>query len=124
MPFPLRLHFDMQQRQVFIFHDEMRIVRLCRVLLAMTSKVHPGVLSIASSAPARVTASPEILVWVAVEGTSFRETSSSLSTAKSALPFPAPGRPCPIATKDGGTRLFIICLDLTRAESVGVYEPM
>jgi len=44
MLFPLRLRFDMQQRQVFIFHDEMRIVRLCRILLAMTSKVHPGVL--------------------------------------------------------------------------------
>jgi hypothetical protein len=35
---------NIKQRQMFVSHDKMEVVRLVKVLLAMTSEVHPGVL--------------------------------------------------------------------------------
>lgn len=96
---------------MFITHDEMQIVRLyrqraTRFVLAKL-RVH---LFVAASLEM-------IVVRSAVAGTSFWTSSSSLSATKSALPFAAP---CPIVTKDGLTRLFLICLGLIRAEIVSV----
>jgi hypothetical protein len=65
----------------------MGIVRLHRVLLAMTSEAHPGVVF-----------------------QSFECTSSCGVIAKN----------CGTAGKNGVTRRFVVCLELTRAESVGV----
>jgi hypothetical protein len=88
----------------------------------MTSKVRPNVLFQTSSAPDHVAASPEIVVPLAVaELMDMLELAVDTgSTAKSTLPFLAPGWPCPIATKDAVTHVFSICLDLARAKSVGV----
>jgi len=89
----------------------MRIVRLGRVL----SEVHPGVLFQRLECTYSCGCISRNSGTLGCHKDELLDKLKLTVDSQEGLAIPAPGRPCPIVTKDGVTRLFIICLDLIRA---------